>query len=71
MDKNFEKELTVALEKQFKRNRDAALLTGSKAICGVVLNKAKDKTISNQEKLNDIIGFCERCLDITEKSKEN
>lgn len=71
MDKKTENELNKALQAKMQEVRDSALLAGSKAICGVVLNKAKDKRKTNHEKLIDIIDFCERSLGVVEKHKEN
>lgn len=71
MDKNTEKELNKALKSEMQKVRDSALLAGSKAICGVVLVKAKDEKKTEHDRLIDIIEFCERSLGVAEKHKEN
>lgn len=71
MNKKTENELNKVLQTKMQEVRDNTLLAGSKAICGVVLNKAKNKEKTDQEKLIDIIDFCERSLCVVEKHKEN
>jgi hypothetical protein len=60
------------LEKQvrekFEQVRNSGLIAGSKAICGVVLEKAKDEEKSVEERIHDIIDFCERSLGVAEKN---
>lgn len=71
MDKRTEKESSAAIKAQIQEIRDNALLVGSKAICGVVLKKAKDQKKTDHAKLIDIIDFCERSLGVYQKHKEN
>ncbi len=47
--------------------RDSGLLAGRKAICGVVLKKAKDNTKTEHERLRDIIEFRVRSLGVANK----
>ena len=59
----FDKEI----REQMQKVRDSGLLAGSKAICGVILEKAKDNTKTDTKKIQDIIAFCERCLGVANK----
>lgn len=70
MDRITENKLRDALEVTAKKIRDSGLRAGSKAICGVILDKAEDKTKTDSEKINDIIDFCERSLGIVKGNKE-
>lgn len=65
MDKK--RKINNALETTARKIRDNALLSGATAVCGVVLKKAKDNKKTEHERLNDIIGFCERSLGVAKK----
>lgn len=67
MTKDEEKRLTAAIEDQMHRVRDSGLLIGSKTICGVILKKANDSNKDEHERLQDIINFCEKSLNIVKK----
>lgn len=69
MNKNQEKQLNKEIREQMQKVRDSGLLAGSKAICGVVLEKAKDSTKTEHEKLQDIIEFCERSLGVANRNE--
>lgn len=71
MDKSREKQLYVKINKEIQKIRDNALLIGSKAICGVVLKKAKEENKSEHERLVEIMDFCERSLGVAKKSLKN
>lgn len=60
-------QLDKEIREQMQKVRDSGLLAGSKAICGVVLEKAKNNTKTDAEKIQDIITFCERSLGVTNK----
>ena len=60
-----EKQLTQAIEKQLKRQLLIGMSQGSKAICGVIMDKLKKYDGSNAETvLDDIKQFCTRSLDL-------
>ena len=61
---DFEKQI----KEKFEFVRNQGLIAGSKAICGVVLEKAKNEEKSVEERLHDIIDFCEVSLGV---AKEN
>lgn len=67
MNKNQEKRLNTEIREQMQKVRDSGLLAGSKAICGVVLEKAKDDTKTEHERLQEIVDFCERSLGVANK----
>lgn len=67
MNRNQEKQLNKEIREQMQKVRDSGLLAGSKAICGVVLKKAKDDTKTEHDKLQDIVDFCERSLGVANK----
>lgn len=67
MNKNQEKQLNKEIREQMQKIRDSGLLAGSKAICGVVLERAKDGTKTEHERLQNIIDFCERSLGVANK----
>ena len=67
MNKNQEKQFNKKIREQIQKVRDSGLLAGSKAICGVVLEKVTDSTKTEHEKLKDIIEFCERSLGVANK----
>lgn len=71
MDKNAEKIFNEALETEFRKVRDSGMIAGSKAICGVVLKKARDTKKTEHKRLIDIINFCERSLGVAKNYKEN
>lgn len=62
-----ENKLNNEIEKQLKTLRDSAILSGCKAICGVVLEKAKNSKKTESERIVDIIEFCERSLGVSNK----
>lgn len=59
---NTEKELEKAFNDGFKAVRQAGLLQGAIAISKVVLDKANNKNKTSEERLKDIIEFCEISL---------
>lgn len=54
-DNLFKKEF----EKGFRKQYNNGLLSGAYAVCQVVLEKAKDDSMSADERLAEIIRFCE------------
>lgn len=64
------KEMEDCLKKTAQMVRDSGLRAGSKAMCGVILEKATDRTKSDKQKLKDIVSFCKRSLGIEKKFKE-
>ena len=74
MDKRDEMILEKSLREEMKKVRDTAMVSSARAICSVVLAKARDKSKTNDERLNDIIDFCEISLGIkntNNDTKEN
>lgn len=71
MNKSQEKQLDKNIREHMRRVRDSGLIAGSKAICGVVLEKANNPKKTDGEKLKDIVEFCERSLGISNKKKGN
>lgn len=67
MTKDQEVLLEERIKEEMSKIRDSSLLLGCKTICGVVLKKAKDGNKTEHERLEDIISFCERSLDIKSK----
>lgn len=62
MEINTEKELKKAFNDGFKSVQQAGLLQGAIAISKVVLDKANNKNKTPEERLKDIIEFCEISL---------
>lgn len=71
LNKKTKEEISRLIEKEAYKIRDNAFLVGSKALCGVVLEKAKDKTRTESERLIDIIDFCERSLGVANNRRGN
>lgn len=59
---NDETKLQIIFKRALQKTHRDGLLQGSKAICDVVLKKAKDKTKNTEERLKDIIDFCNTSL---------
>lgn len=70
MDANKADEFIKAVEPTTQKVRDTALVEGSKAICGVILQKAEDAKMTYKERIQDIISFCKTSLGISKKYKE-
>ena len=49
----------IAFRENAKKVQRNALIAGAKAICKVILDKAQNDKLSDKEKLDDIIQFCE------------
>lgn len=62
---NLRNELQDALKKQYVRG----LTDGTKAIAGVVFEKAKDQTKTAEERIDDIIAFCTPSLGLKENKQ--
>ena len=50
--------------------RDAGLRQGAKAICGVILQKAQEKNLSDYRRLKNIKEYCKVSLGILNKDEE-
>lgn len=61
-----ETQLHDALVSNLRKARQAGLANGAKAVSGVILKFATDTTISEHERLQAIIQFCRKGLDIKE-----
>jgi len=64
---NNETELKAYIEEQLRTHFTRGLSQGSKAICGVVLEKAKANSGSAEEKIADIVKFCEVSLGLSKR----
>lgn len=62
MTNKTEKQLREAFNEGFKKAHTSGLLQGTKAISKVVLDKATDTRKTPDERLADIIKFCEVSL---------
>ena len=62
MDKNAEKQMTEAVEKQLRRTFSDGLKQGSKAICGVILEEIASTNKTADEKIGIIQEFCKNSL---------
>lgn len=62
MQRDTEKKLIEAFNEKFEAIRRTGLLQGSMAIAKVVLDKANDTQKTPEERLADIIQFCEVSL---------
>lgn len=62
MQRDTEKKLIEAFNEKFEAIRRTGLLQGSMAIAKVVLDKANDTKKTPEERLADIIQFCEVSL---------
>jgi len=62
MKSKTEKELRKAFNDGFRATHRTGLLQGAVAIAKVVLDKANDTKKTPEERLNDIIQFCEVSL---------
>ena len=57
-EKQFEKELYQKLKNQYKEG----MISGSKAICSVILDKVNNDKVTDEEKIKEIKLFCENRL---------
>lgn len=62
MNENDEQMIRETLTKSLKDTHRAGLLQGSRAMCSVILGKAKDEGKTADERLADIVKFCEVSL---------
>lgn len=62
-------EFEKQIREKFEYVRTQGLIAGSKTMCGVVLEKAKNEEKSVEERLHEIIDFCEVSLRVAEKNK--
>lgn len=62
MDSKTEKQLNKVFKEKFKEVHLNGLLQGTKAISKVILDKANDTSKTSEERLEDIIKFCEVSL---------
>lgn len=62
-NENTEK-IKTALEDQLKRQLQYGLSQGMFAACKVIHDKATDQSMSAEDRLNDIINFCEPLLNV-------
>ena len=60
---NDETKLQIIFKRALQKTHRDGLLQGSKAMCNVVLNKARDKTKTAEERLKDIVDFCNTSLE--------
>lgn len=65
-----QEQVEEVVRKKFEEVRNSGLIAGSKAICAVVLEKAKDEATTIEERLADIIDFCERSIGVAKKYDE-
>lgn len=70
MNKNQEERLNKEIREQMQNVRDFGLLLGSKAIYGAVLEKAKDNTKTEHERIQNIVDFCERSLGVANRNED-
>ena len=62
-----EKQFTESLQKQYERFRLIGMSIGSKAVCGVILEKANKYDGQNADDIiDDIKKFCQTSLDLPE-----
>lgn len=62
MNANVEKELLKQFEKGYENTYRNGLLRGATAVSKVVLDKAKNTTKTLEERIDEIIKFCEVSL---------
>lgn len=62
LSKQQELQLKNEMVNQFTKIRAGGLLQGAKAMCDVILKKAKNTEKTPEERLSDIIAFCEVSL---------
>lgn len=62
MNKKDEELLRDTIQKSLKDTHSKGLLQGSKAMCGVILEKANDTTKTPEERIAEIKRFCEVSL---------
>lgn len=62
MKKQEEKQLRELFTNSFKDTFRNGLLQGSKAMCKVILDKANDTAKTPDERISDIVKFCEVSL---------
>lgn len=62
MTEEKDNELQKILKETFKKVRDKALVDGVRVACMVVLEKAKNEKLSEHDRLEDIIAYCNRAV---------
>ena len=67
MDKIQEDKLDEVIKEQMQKVRNSAMLAGCKAMCGVILEKANNKKKTDKERLDEIVAFCKRTINIADK----
>lgn len=70
MNKKDEIKMKKAFDEGFKAVFQQGLLQGSKAICHVILEKAKGVDQTDEERLCEIIKFCEVSLQNKNEKKD-
>ncbi|MCM1334185.1 MAG: hypothetical protein NC084_04115 [Bacteroides sp.] len=64
-----EQKLRQAIYDGYDKVRMAAMASAAKAVAGVVLKMAQDETQSESERLRTIVGFCQKSLSLSPKTK--
>lgn len=67
MNAQEEKQLKEMFEARFKDMFTKGMLRGSTAMCKVILDKANDASKTVEERIADIINFCETGLGMKKK----
>ena len=66
-DKLFKQVVTGGLRKQ----HTAGIAQGAYAMCKVILDKARNESKTAEERLNDVIAFCNVCTNIADKNPDS
>lgn len=58
------------MEQGFRKMHSVGMARGAYAMAQVILQKANNTTLTLEERLTDIVQFCEKCKNIDDKKEE-